>query len=107
MAPLRVQVDPVHLAQLVSERLQRNFTSASILERGCFASVYRLIEASSTTMLPPVVVRVSTRPAYNDVARAEEKEKILAFVGVLELLSSRWKWEPLSFLMSLTNIFLP
>ncbi|PVG01420.1 hypothetical protein CPB86DRAFT_823681 [Serendipita vermifera] len=79
-------VDTILLAKRMTEILGRPFTSARMLDRGAYAAVYHLIEpvsSSSAHGLGPVVVRVSSRPAYNDVAIDQERQKILHFVGTL------------------------
>jgi hypothetical protein len=79
-------MDTVLLAKRMTEILGRPFTSARMLDRGAYAAVYQLIEpisSSSAHGLGPVVVRVSSRPAYNDVAIDQERQKILHFVGTL------------------------
>ena len=93
-------VDTVHLASRMTEILGRLFVSARIVDRGAYASVYQLIEhssglSSSTTAASDaissarrsaVIVRVSSRPVYNDVAIDEERRKIRIYVGTLTLI---------------------
>jgi hypothetical protein len=85
-------VDGVLLAKRMTEILDRPFTSAKIIDRGTYATVYQLIDASNSSAsssslrrgIQPVVVRISSRPVYNDVAIDQEKQKILTFVATLD-----------------------
>ncbi|KAG8831931.1 hypothetical protein FRC17_002336 [Serendipita sp. 399] len=91
-------VDAVLLAQHLSRVLSREFVSARMVDRGSYATVYQLIEAPSPSAststasssqkgsLPAVIVRVSSRPVYNDVAIDEERLKIRTFVATLNLI---------------------
>lgn len=86
MHPGSMAVDPIRLAAVMGTTLSRNFVSAKVLDRGAYAAVYHLIESPSTSSKhsQPVVVRVSCRPAYNDVALQQERQKILGFVATLD-----------------------
>ncbi|KAG8756786.1 hypothetical protein FRC14_002656 [Serendipita sp. 396] len=91
-------VDVVQLAQHLSRILSRAFVSARMIDRGSYATVYQLIDAplssaststdtgSQKRNLPAVIVRVSSRPVYNDVAIDEERLKIRTFVATMNLI---------------------
>lgn len=93
-------VDTVLLARRMSKILDRRFVSARIVDRGAYASVYQLIEHSSASSpsttaasdtisgarRSAVIVRISSRPVYNDVAIDEERKKIRVYVGTLTLI---------------------
>ena len=90
-----MQCDPQRLAAAVLARLQPSvgqpqlqpqpLAKARILDRGAFATLY-LLSAPLPRVSKSVVVRVSTRPVYNTVARKQEKEKIRGYVGILLLI---------------------
>ena len=84
-------MDTVQLAKKMTQVLERPFIDAKIVDRGAYASVYQLIDnysAISTTSNapPPVLIRVSSRPVYNDVAIDQERHKITTFVATLNLI---------------------
>lgn len=88
-------VDSVQLAEKMTQVLQRPFIDARIVDRGAYASVYQLIDDFSTLLgtsnaLPPVLIRVSSRPVYNDVAIDQERHKITTFVATLNLIHGQY-----------------
>lgn len=78
-------VDAVRLAKRMSEILNRPFIAARLVDRGGYATVYQLIESqeSSKSGQPAIVIRVSSRPVYHDVAIDEERQKIKTYVATL------------------------
>ena len=84
-------MDTVLLAQRMTQVLHRPFIDARIVDRGAYASVYQLVEDISTILAPsraptPVIIRVSSRPVYNDVAIDQERQKIITYVATLNLI---------------------
>jgi heat shock protein HspQ len=75
----------------MTQILRRPFTDARIVDRGAYASVYQLIDDiyakfPPSRALTPVLIRVSTRPVYNDVAIDQERQKITTYVATLNLI---------------------
>jgi hypothetical protein len=81
-------VDPQQLAQRMSEILNRSFMTAKMIDRGAYACVYQLIDehACSKIEQSAIVVRVSCRPVYHDVAIDEERQKIKTYVATLNVI---------------------
>lgn len=84
-------MDTVLLAQKMTQVLRRPFSDARIVDRGAYASVYQLIDDISAKFPPsraltPVLIRVSSRPVYNDVAIDQERQKITTYVATLNLI---------------------
>lgn len=86
-------VDTVQLAERMSELLDRPFIGARIVDRGAYAAVYQLMEggcsSKSARPEPAVVVRVSSRPVYHDVAIDEERQKIRTYVATLNVIHGK------------------
>ena len=84
-------VDAVRLAERMSDILDRQFIAARIVDRGAYATVYQLMEESSSSKStgPGLVVRVSTRPVYHDVAIDEERQKIKTYVATLNVIHGK------------------
>ena len=84
-------VNAVRLAERMSKILDRQFIAARIVDRGAYATVYQLIEESSSSKSarPDLVVRVSTRPVYHDVAIDEERQKIKTYVATLNVIHGK------------------